>query len=80
MKSPTKEWHGHTWVGWLNLLFFRWLFIRLAWIENFESPDNDAKIHVISHNAKGNFDATKCNGFKLTKQQWTLVFRWPWRW
>jgi hypothetical protein len=28
---PKKRIFGHTWVGWLNLILFRWLFLRLAY-------------------------------------------------
>lgn len=31
MRTPTREWNGHTWVGWLNFILLRWFFIRLAW-------------------------------------------------
>jgi hypothetical protein len=41
MKAPKKDIFGHTWVGWLNLIFLRWFFIRLAWIVDI---DDDAHI------------------------------------
>jgi hypothetical protein len=43
MNPPTKEWRGHTWVGWLNLILLRWLCMRLAW-EEAEEIDKSGKI------------------------------------
>lgn len=31
MINPKRKFLGFTWVGWLNILLFQWLFVRLAY-------------------------------------------------
>lgn len=35
--GPLRRFRGLTWVGWLNRLVLRWLFVRLAYVVE---PDN----------------------------------------
>ncbi len=31
LKVPNKKFFGKTWVGWLNIIFLQWFFIRLSY-------------------------------------------------
>ena len=31
MRNPQKMFLGFTWVGWLNIFFLQWFFVRLAY-------------------------------------------------
>jgi hypothetical protein len=86
MRAPTKEWRGHTWVGWLNLILLRWFFIRLAW-ETYENdfkefknkepigieelPPDSIVVGVRQYEAFME---------EIKKPRWTIIFRWPWKW
>jgi hypothetical protein len=33
VKVPVKRFWNRNWIGWLNILLFQWLFIRLNYIQ-----------------------------------------------
>lgn len=72
MKAPKTEIYGHTWVGWINLLVLRWLFIRLCYIIRVDIVHTDYTLFIGTQSFGQNA------AYIHTK--WSIRFCWPWRW
>mgnify|MGYP001559472039 CR=1 FL=1 len=41
MKNPRRKLFGYTWVGYLNFFFIQWFFVRLAYIIDTDTKENN---------------------------------------